>query len=197
MLHIKVILGSTRNGRFGEQPARWIMDLAAQHPDAAFELIDLAEVNLPFVHEATPPGLIKDGEYESESSKQWAKIVNDADGFVIVTAEYNHGVPAALKNALDTLFAEWNYKPVAFVSYGTIAGGVRAVEQLRGTLALLKLYGLSEQVVIPNYWSQLNDKGTFQPNETQIKDAHRLLKSVIFWSSTFKEARKKLAAHNS
>lgn len=193
MALIKVILGSTRDERFGIQPAKWIMGLTKEFPEATFELVDLAEYNLPFMTDATPPSMVEDGNYQKESTRRWAKVVGEADGFIIVTAEYNFGVPAALKNAIDTVSNEWNYKPVAFVSYGTTPGGVRAVEHLRGSAGWLKMYDLREQVMISNYWSQLDQDGKFQPNEHQVHGAQAMLRAIIFWADQMKEARAKLA----
>jgi NAD(P)H-dependent FMN reductase len=190
---IKVIVGSTRNGRFGIQPAEWIMDLAKQYPEATFELVDLAKIDLPMFDDATPPSMVPEGKYEKESTRNWAKIIGEADGFIIVTPEYNFGVPAALKNAIDTVSNEWNYKPVAFVSYGTAAGGSRAVEHIRGSAGWLKLYDLREQVIISNYWSQLDEHGTFTATESQTHGAEAMFKAVIFWSEKMKSAREELA----
>jgi NAD(P)H-dependent FMN reductase len=192
MSHIKVILGSTRDGRFGIQPAEWIMELAKDHPKATFELVDLAEQDLPFFTDATPPSMVENGQYEKESTRKWSKIIGEADGFIIITAEYNFGVPAALKNAIDTVSNEWNYKPVAFVSYGTAAGGTRAVEHLRGSAGWLKLYDLREGVILSNYWSQLDENGKFQPNEHQINGAKAMLEAVAFWADHMKPAREAL-----
>jgi NAD(P)H-dependent FMN reductase len=189
---VKVILGSTRDERFGVQPAEWIMELAKNYPQATFELVDLADLDLPFMTDATPPSMIADGNYEKESTKQWSKIVGEADGFVIITAEYNYGVPAALKNAIDTVSNEWNYKPVAFVSYGTAAGGSRAVEHLRGSAGWLKMYDLREQVILANYWGQLDENGKFKPSESQTHGAEAMLEAIAFWSEKMKPIRDEL-----
>lgn len=191
MTKIKVILASTRPERFGAQPARWIMELAASQSDATFELIDLAELQLPPLDEPKPAA---SGEYSHEHTQRWAKIVDDADGFVIVTPEYNHSYPASLKNAIDYVAAEWNYKPVAFVSYGAEAGGTRAVEHLRSLLAQLRVFDLAEQVLIPNYWTQTDEDGTWTPTDHQIHRAEDLLKAIAFWAAKLKPLRAEAAA---
>jgi len=192
MVKIKVIISSTRPTRFGDKPAAWIMDLAKQQqPEVEFELVDLAKVNLPFLDEPQPA---MSGKYEHEHTKKWSAQMADADGFVFVTAEYNHSVPAPLKNAIDFLYAEWSYKPVAFVSYGTHAGGARAVEQLRGIVAQVKMYSLGEHVIIPSYYTQFDEAGKWQPNETQVSDAGTMLSAVTFWADKMKSARTELAA---
>jgi len=188
---IKVIVGSTRPGRFGGQPANWIMDLSKDFPDATFELVDLQEINLPFLDEATPPS-VSNGDYANEHTKQWGKVIDEADGFIFVTGEYNHGIPASLKNAIDFVAKEWYYKPVSFVSYGAKAGGVRAVEQLREVVGWLRMYDMHDEVSIKNYWGFLDESGKFQPSDEHNDDAKRMLKSLIFWSEKMKPAREEL-----
>jgi NAD(P)H-dependent FMN reductase len=190
MLRIKVIIGSTRPNRFGIQPANWITELAAGTPDAQFELVDLAEVNLPFLDEPQPPAA---GNYVNEHTKAWSKIISEADGFIFVTPEYNHGVPASLKNAIDFLADEWRYKPVAFISYGAEAGGTRAVEHFRSSLAWLDMYDLKYQVVIPNYWSALDENGRWQPTEQQVEAGKSMIEKVTFWAKQFQNARQELS----
>ena len=125
---IQVILGSTREGRFSDKPGAWLMDRLSARFDLAAELVDLRDHPLPFFDEPRAPahGL---RNYPPEVAA-WAHRLEAADGYIIVTAEYNHGYPAVLKNALDQVFPELNRKPVAFVGYGNV-GGARAIEQLR------------------------------------------------------------------
>lgn len=189
MTNIKIIVGSTRPNRFGIQPATWIHELSKKHPEANFELVDLKEVNLPMFDEATPPIM---HQYAQEHTKKWAEVIGNADGFIMVTPEYNHSFPAALKNAIDFVGAEWGYKPVSFVSYGADAGGTRAIEQLRGVVGVLRMYALGEQVTIANYWAQLNEEGKFQPNDQQIEAAEKMLTAIAFWSEKMKAARAEL-----
>lgn len=191
MVHIKIIVGSVRPNRFGIQPAKWMMELAAKNPNAKFSLVDLAEVNLPLLDEPQPPAMAA-GNYTQGHTKEWSRIISEADGYIMVTPEYNHSVAASLKNAIDFLADEWRYKPVAFVSYGAEAGGTRAVEHLRSSVAWLDMYDLKAQVVIPNYWTQLNDKGEWQPSEEQTKDGQRVIKDVVFWAEQLQAARQKL-----
>ena len=189
---IKVIVGSTRTNRFGEQPASWVMELTKEYPEHTFELVDLKDINLPFLDEPNPPLA---GDYTHPHTKDWAQIIEPADGFIIVTPEYNHGVPAALKNALDFLAKEWFYKPVSFVSYGATGGGIRAVEHLRASAIWLRMIPLSDELALTNYWGQLDENGKYQPTEGQIADAKRLIQNSIFWATELKPIReKKLAA---
>jgi len=188
---IKIIVGSIRPNRFGPQVANWVADLAKEHTDATFEIIDLADVKLPFLDEPQPPAT--EETYVQEHTKAWAQTIGEADGFVFITPEYNHGVAPSLKNAIDFLGKEWYYKPVSFVSYGADAGGVRAVEHLRGTAAWLRMYDMHDVVCIPNYWSQLGADGGFTPTDDQTASAHRLLENIAFWSENMKPIREKLA----
>lgn len=191
---IKVIIGSTRPGRFGPTPAQWLMELTKEHPNATFELIDLKQVNLPLLDEPIPAWSSK---YTQPHTKEWAKIINEADGFIVVTAEYNHGIPAALKNAIDYLAPEWRYKPISFVAYGAASGGVRAVEHLRMAAANLNMFDLREIVTFKNYWEQLDKKGNLQPTDEQLTNAHKVISDTIFWATQLKNARKAWAEYKS
>jgi NAD(P)H-dependent FMN reductase len=191
MVNIKIIIGSTRPGRFGVQPAHWLMDLAKGRTNVKFELVDLKELALPFLDE---PELAATGKYANEHTKKWSAQVAAADGFIMVTPEYNHSYSPVLKNAIDYLYAEWNNKPVAFTSYGAHAGGSLAVEHLRPVVALLKMYDLQEHVTIPNYYLHLNEEGKWQPNEEQVKKAEAMLDAVVFWAGQMKTARAELAS---
>ncbi|HUC31322.1 MAG TPA: NAD(P)H-dependent oxidoreductase [Candidatus Paceibacterota bacterium] len=128
MLKIKVILGSIREGRFGDKPAKWIFE-KAKAKGLDVELLDLKDYPLPMFAEAQVPAAVS-GNYPNEVAKKWAAKIGEADGFIFVTPEYNHGYPSVLKNALDFIFGEWNNKPGAFVGYG-VNGAARAVEQLK------------------------------------------------------------------
>lgn len=184
---IKIITGSTRPGRFNIQPATWIYELAKKRTDVKVELVDLLEVNLPFLDEAIPASQNK---YEKTHTKKWAKTVGETDGFVFVTPEYNHSYSPVLKNAIDFVFAEWHYKPVTYVSYGSV-GGSRAVEHLRGVAAETKMYDLREQVMFPEYWNSLDENGKYN-FEKHEGAATRMLDALVFWSVKMKEARKEL-----
>lgn len=190
MAKIKIIIGSTRPGRFGDKPGRWINELAKEYKNGDFELLDLKEINLPFLDEPQPPAA---GDYQHQHTKDWAAKIDEADGFIFVTAEYNHGTPAAIKNAIDFAGKEWQHKPAVFVSYGAEAGGARAVEQLRNSLTQLAAFPLKEQVVIANYWDNINEKGEFVPNDYHDKKADELLKSITLWADEFAQIRKKLS----
>lgn len=189
MIKIKVIAGSVRPGRFNIQPAAWITKIAKKRKGLKVELLDLAVIKLPFLDEPIPPMMNK---YSKKHTKKWSKTISEADGFVFVTPEYNHGVSPALKNAIDYLYHEWNSKPVSFISYGSMAGGTRSVEHLRGIVAELKMYDLREQIMLPNYFGNLDKSGKYQFTDKHAVEADEMLDNLIFWAKKMKEARQEL-----
>lgn len=192
MVTIKIIVGSTRPNRFALQPANWIQKLGLQSAeDATFEIVDIADAGLPLFDESNMPSK---QNYTNEHTKAWSKTIDSADGFIFVSPEYNHSYAPALKNAIDYLVREWEYKPVAFVSYGAEAGGTRGVEHLRSALAWLKMYDLSEQVMIPNYFHRLDEQGNYLFSENEERQAKSLITQIVFWAEQMKHARRKLAA---
>ena len=196
MSTIKIIIGSTRPGRFAATFAAWLASVAKEFEAGSkggprFELIDLADQKLPMLDEAAPASMKK---YEHEHTKRWSKLIDEADGFVFVAQEYNHGYSASLKNAIDYLFYEWNNKPVAFASYGGMAGGARAVEQLREVSGEVKLFDIREAVLVPNYWTQFDATGTFKATEDQANAAMAMFRSLSFWTDEMKASRARLAA---
>lgn len=132
---IAVIIGSTRPTRVGADIADWFVRNVSDTPNASFEIIDLKEINLPFLDEVHVPDK---GMYQKDHTKEWQELVKGYGAFVFVTAEYNAGYPAPLKNAIDYLYAEWVDKPAAIVSYGW-GGGASAAAQLRQVLERLKM----------------------------------------------------------
>ncbi|THA33216.1 NADPH-dependent oxidoreductase [Streptomyces sp. A1277] len=185
MTKIAIILGSTRTGRAGAGVADWVLEQARQRADAEYELIDLAEVDLPQIDEPIPPAA---GRYTQPYTQQWAQTVGAYDGYVIVTPEYNHSFPGVLKNALDRVYAEWNNKAVGLVSYG-VDGGVRAVEALRPVLSALQLAGVSPQVAL-NMRTDFADFGaSFTPGEHQFSVLTAMLDRLLSWSTALAEVR--------
>ncbi|MFI9330205.1 NADPH-dependent FMN reductase [Kitasatospora sp. NPDC052868] len=184
MPKIGIILGSTRPNRNGEQVARWVLDIAARRTDARFELLDLRDHPLPHLDEPMPPSL---GRYQNEHTRQWAETIASFDGFVIVTPEYNHGIPGVLKNALDFLYAEWNNKAVGFVSYGGV-GGVRAVEQLRLVAGELQLADVRQQVAL-SLITEFENYQVFKPGDYNVPALNTMIDQVIAWSAALAPLR--------
>lgn len=193
MTKIAIIIGSTRPNRFGPKVAAWVKTIADESKEAEFSIVDLAEINLPLLDEPKPPMA---GGYQNDHTKAWANTIAGFDGFIVVTPEYNHGYPAALKNAFDFLYAEWNHKPVAFVSYGAGAGGARAVEQLRQVVSNLEMINLNDHVAFVNYWALLSEDGALQVADQQIDSAKKLVSNLAFWSEKLSAIRAELAAKN-
>jgi NAD(P)H-dependent FMN reductase len=184
MLKIAVIIGSTRPHRVGEVVGKWVMEVANKREDAAFTLIDLADVNLPLLDEGAPPII---GQYSLQHTKDWAATVAAFDAFVFVTPEYNHSVPAGLKNALDFLYAEWNNKAAGFVSYGA-AGGVRAVEHLRLSLAELQVATVRAQVALDSY-RDFENFYVLKPTPRLEEFLTTVLDQVIAWGGALRPLR--------
>lgn len=184
-LKIKVIVGSTRPNRFSEKPAQWIVDLARKRTDLDVEVLDLRDYPLPFFEEPLPPGLAKDG-YTNPAVVKWREKVREADGFIIVTPEYNHGYPAVLKNALDYVYYAWARKAVAFVSWGGV-GGARGVEQLRLVAVELDMVPLRHAVHIPNPWFIQDMSGI--DTDVNRQGAQTLLDNLTWWAAALKAAR--------
>jgi NAD(P)H-dependent FMN reductase len=181
MTKIAVIVGSNRPGRFGIQVGKWLVDYAAGKTDVAYELVDISDYNLPVLDEEVPSGASK------EHTKAWAAAIAQYDGFVYVTAEYNHSVPGNFKNAVDYLNAEWQYKPVGYVSYGW-AKGHRAVEAWRSIAAQFNQFDIREEVNI-----QLDGSNVFNPSDFEASQADALINALSFWSAEFQQSRAKLA----
>ena len=186
MIKIAVIIGSTRPGRIGEAVGRWVYEIAQQRKNAEFELVDIRDLNLPLLDEPVPPSM---GKYSKPHTKAWAAKIDSFDAFVFVTAEYNHGIPAALKNAIDFLFAEWNNKAAGFVSYGS-AGGARAVESLRLVMGEIKVADVRSQVMLSLFTDFENFKD-FKPDPRHEKEVTTMLDEVIAWGGALKPLREK------
>lgn len=190
MTKIKILAGSNRPNRFNIQPATWIFDLLKERADIEVELLDLQEIALPFLDEPLAPMY---AQYSKDHTKAWSEKIGEADGFIFVTPEYNHSFSPVLKNAIDYLFHEWKFKPVSFVSYGALEGGSRAVEHLRGVAAQLHMFDLREQILLPNYWENLNEKGEYKFTDRHAHGAKELIDSLAFWATELKDSRVKLA----
>ncbi|WBQ06740.1 NADPH-dependent FMN reductase [Kribbella sp. CA-293567] len=184
MPKIAIILGSTRPGRNGEAVAHWVLDIAKQRDDAEFELVDIAEYDLPHLDEAVPPSM---GQYTQPHTLAWAEKIRSFDGFVFVTPEYNHSTSGALKNAIDFLFAEWNDKAAGFVSYGAV-GGARAVEHLRLVMGELKVADVRNQVTL-SLATDFKNYSEFTPAEYQQGALGVVLDQVISWSNALAAVR--------
>ncbi len=188
VLKVKVIVGSTRQGRFSDKPAAWIAGLAGKRADIDVEILDLKDYAMPFYDGAMPPSLIKGGEYPDPQVKRWAQKIGEADAFIVVTPEYNRGPSAVLKNALDSVSQEWNNKPVAFVAHGS-ALGVRAIEQLRMNAIELRMAPVRDIVALPGSWTF--PEGGTKAGAFAEHDAtgNTMLDTLVWWGNALKTAR--------
>lgn len=184
-LKVAVIVGSTRPGGVGRKVAQWYVQSAKLVEGVDLEIVDLNDENLPMLDEPIPPSM---NQYAHEHTKKWSKKIAGFDGYIWVTAEYNHSIPGALKNAIDFLNHEWAKKPVGMVSYGSM-GGVRAAEHLRQVAGELQMVDIKEAVMIRNPWAMFDEAGkmieklVYGSTETQLEQ-------LKWWGELLKEAKK-------
>jgi len=159
---LQIIIASTRPGRVGLPVAQWFEGVAREHGGFEVEVLDLATIALPLFDE---PGHPIARQYVHAHSLAWSETIDRGDAFVLVHPEYNHSYNAALKNALDYLHVEWNYKPVGFVSYGGVSAGTRAQAALKPVLGALRMTPTTEAVNVPFVAQFIDDAGRFVPND--------------------------------
>jgi NAD(P)H-dependent FMN reductase len=183
---LMIVIASTRPGRAGQSIGEWFRAKADANGTFEVDYADLAEINLPFMDEPNHPRL---RQYTKQHTKDWSARVDAADAFVFVTPEYNHGMTAALKNAIDYLNQEWQYKPLGFVSYGGVAGGTRSVQAIKPIANVLKMTPIPEAVVIPLFQRFMTDDGTFQPEDLIQDAAIMMLEQLGRWATTLRPMR--------
>ncbi|MBB1254591.1 NAD(P)H-dependent oxidoreductase [Streptomyces sp. OF3] len=189
-LKLAVILGSVREGRFGEVVTHWYAGLAREHGAFEVDVVDLAETELPLVLPETPPAMATEELRPAGMLPLSAKLAA-ADAFVVVTPEYNHSFPASLKALIDWHLTEWRAKPVGFVSYGAQSGGLRAVEQLRQVFAEMHAATIRDGVAFPNYWEAFGEDGRPCDTEGTGGAAKVMLDELAWWGTALHEARRK------
>ena len=186
MPKLSILIASTRPGRAGVPIAEWFAARARAHNAFDVELIDLAEVDLPFMDEPNHPRLRR---YEHDHTKAWSARIDAADAFVFVTPEYNYGFTAPLKNAIDYLHAEWQHKPVGFVSYGGVAAGTRAVQMLKQVVTTLKMVPLVEAVSIPFHPQFIDEDGVVQANDIMEQAGTAMLDELAIIEAGLRQRR--------
>ncbi|MDE1937385.1 MAG: NAD(P)H-dependent oxidoreductase [Alphaproteobacteria bacterium] len=184
---IAIIISTTRAARFADKPAKWIYDIAAKRDDLTVELVDLRDYPMPFFDEPASSAWVPS---KNEVALRWQKKVAEFDGYIFVTAEYNRGVSAALKNALDYAYTEWNKKPAAYVGYGSV-GGARAIEHLRLMNVELQMAPMRSGVHIQGadfmaVWQQGKDINELTYLQANAKD---MLDQLVWWANALKTAR--------
>ncbi|MEU7725540.1 NAD(P)H-dependent oxidoreductase [Streptomyces sp. NPDC040724] len=180
-LRIALVVGSTREGRFGPTVARWFEDVAADRSDIELTVIDLVDADLPahWTHDLAPRG------------RAFVRRLAEADAYVLLTPEYNHSFPASLKQAIDIAGRVWARKPVGFVSYGGLSGGLRAVEQLRLVFAELAAATIRETVSFHQF--PFDESGRPHDTDAAGKAAVTMLDDLVWWADALRTAREREA----
>jgi NAD(P)H-dependent FMN reductase len=186
MPNLMVVIASTRPTRVGLAVGNWFVDRAVERASFDVDLVDLAELDLPFMDEPEHPRFAR---YVHEHTKRWSARVAAADAFVFVTPEYNHGYNAPLKNAIDYLHHEWEHKPVGFVSYGGVAAGTRAVQQLKPVVTVLRMTPLSDAVYIPWVHQHIDEERRFQPTGAMETAAAAVLEALERFEAALRPLR--------
>lgn len=184
-MKIGIIIGSTRPNRKGPEVANWVYGLASKRASATYELVDIAEYNLPLLDEPVPPAM---GPGTKEHTKRWGAKIASFDGYVFVAPEYNHGPSGALKNALDFLFREWCNKAAGFVGYGG-TGAVRSIDMLRAICSNLELATVRAQVSL-TFAHDFENFSVFKPQAHQEKTLSQVFDQVEAWAGALKTLRK-------
>jgi len=179
-IKVALIYGSTREGRFCDTIVNWAADEIWSRNDFNLDLIDPGELNLPDRH----------GQADHSALVDLRQRLDKADAFVIVTPEYNRGYPAALKFLIDSVYREWQAKPVAFVSYGGISGGLRAVEQLRLVFAELHAVTIRDSVSLANPWTKFDGEGRLLDPDGPREAMATMLSRLHWWATILREARR-------
>jgi len=184
---LQIVIASTRPGRVGLPVAQWFEQAAVAHGGFEVEVIDLAEINLPFLDEPNHPRL---RQYVHQHTKDWSAVIERGDAYVFVMPEYNFGFNAVLKNAIDFLNQEWHHKPVGFVSYGGISAGTRAVQMLKQVLTGVKLVPVFTAVSIPFVAQFLDEDRKLQPNDIMTTAAATMLDELLPLATALESLRK-------
>ncbi len=184
-LQVAIIIGSVRGGRFGPTAAHWVAARAVAHTGLAVDVIDLLDHQLPLVMPAQDRPLPED---VAAVHAALGKRLAAAEAFIVVTPEYNHTPPAALKNFIDWFVGEWAAKPVAFVSYGGMSGGLRAVEHLRQTFSALQTVAVRESLSFRYPWETFDGAEPLDADAAESA-AKTMLDRLVWWAEALRAAR--------
>ena len=189
-LKIAVIIGSTRDARFGPIPAQWMLEQATGRDDVALELVDLKDFDLPFFNEKASNAWLPS---EDPRAVAWQKRIGEFDGYIVVTAEYNHSITGALKNAFDQAYVEWAHKPIGFLGYGGV-GAARAVEHARNIAVELQMVPVRTGVHIggSDYIATVHQRQPMSTIHEHIApSAQALLNEIVWWGDATRAARER------
>lgn len=178
-LRLAIIIGSTREGRFADVIANWFVASTRDRADFEIDVIDVATLDLPVHFTKSPSTAVAD----------YAARIERAEAYVVVTPEYNHSYPASLKHAIDLAHAEWHRKPVAFVSYGGISGGLRAVEHLRQVFAELRTVTIRETLSFHGPWRQFDEAGVLGDPTMADLATTTMLDDLAWWALALRHAK--------
>jgi NAD(P)H-dependent FMN reductase len=184
VIRIAIIAGTTRPNRKSLDVANWVLKRGLDRLDAEFEVVDLADFDLPLYDEPLPP---MSGRYAHAHTTRWSQVISGFDGFVFVTGEYNHSMPASLKNAVDYLFHEWNNKSAGFVTYGT-SGGHRAAEAMRLVMGELMVADVRSSVAL-SVFTDFENHTTFSPAASHDRSLNAMLDQVVSWAGALAPLR--------
>ncbi|GAA2718665.1 NAD(P)H-dependent oxidoreductase [Actinocorallia aurantiaca] len=180
-IRLAVLVGSTRQGRRAPQVSRWFVEQAERYGGVKVDVLDLAELGLPESLDGADPAVAA-----------VRPRIDDADAFVVVVPEYNHSFPAPIKTAVDSFYKEWQAKPVGFVSYGGMSGGLRAVEQLRQIFAELHMVSVRDGVSFHNVWGHVGPDGEFPVEPDGCGQAARtMLDQLVWWANALRDAKRR------
>jgi NAD(P)H-dependent FMN reductase len=185
MLKLLIIIASTRPGRAGLPIGSWFVEYASALGKYDVDLADLGALQLPMLDEPEHPRFQR---YQHSHTKAWSAQVDRADAFLIVTPEYNYSMPAPLVNALDYLSKEWKYKPVAFVSYGGVSAGTRAVQMEKQLVTALGMMPIQEAVNIP-FFTKLMVEGKLAANEAIVNASETMFSELSRWAEALRPLR--------
>ena len=189
MTRIAIVVGSTRPGRKAESIASWVHGIASRRDDATFDVVDIADFDLPVYDEPVSPSM--GAPYAHTHTQRWSETIAQYDGYIFVTPEYNHSMSGALKNAIDFLYPEWNNKAAGFVSYGT-SNGARAVEHLRGVMGELQIADVRAHVGL-SLLTDFENWSVFKPTDYHVASITTLLDQVVTWSGALATVRRQSA----
>lgn len=194
MTVISVIVGSTRENRFSEKPALWILQHLKKRANVDARLLDLREFPMPFFDQPATPAMPGRPPYKNEIVQRWTAAIAQSDGFIFVTPEYNYGTSAVLKNAIDWVYPEWNRKAAGIVSYGS-AMGARAIQQLRETLIEVQAAPIrsSVHIPVPTLWAHYTG-GNVEAGLAELEaPAGAMIDDLLWWTEALKAARARAA----
>lgn len=186
MIDIAIIVGSTRPGRRAVPIANWIHGIASKRGDARFQLVDILDFDLPLLDEPAPA---MTGKYAQQHTRNWAAKIDFFDAFIFIAPEYNHGMSASLKNAIDFLYKEWNNKAAGLVGYGA-GEGARVVEQLRLVMAEMQVATVRAQVGL-SLFTDFENFHTFKPAPHREAAVTPMLDQLIAWGMALRAMRLK------